>query len=263
MRADAVAPDRQRPRRGDLGVELAERARGRVARVGERGLAGRRARLVQLGERRARQVDLAAHLDQLGRVVDPQRDRLDRPQVLGHVLADHPVAAGRPASEDAVLVGERDRQPVDLRLGDEAQLAGLDVELSQAVVQAGLPGAELLGAAGVAQREHRLGVAHLLELVQRLGPRPAGSASRGCAARGAPPRARAARRAARRRRRRRSRGRRGRSSGGRGGRSRAAAPPPASPGSLALTCLGRARQRVAEHPRPGPTRAAGRGPRGR
>ena len=122
----------------------------------------------------ARKVDLAADLDSLGRVVDPQRDRPDRAQVLGHVLADHAVAAGRAADELAALVQQRDRDPVDLRLGDEAQLPGPDVELAQPVVQARLPGPELLRAAGVAQREHRLQVANRLELVDRLAADPLG-----------------------------------------------------------------------------------------
>ena len=68
----AVAPDRQRPRRGDVGVELTQRASRRVARIGERRLSGGTTGLVQLRERRARQVDLPAHLDQARSVVDPQ-----------------------------------------------------------------------------------------------------------------------------------------------------------------------------------------------
>ncbi len=187
--ADPVAPDRERPRGGDPGVELADRARGRVAGVCERGLPGRGALLVELGERAARKVNLAADLDSLGRVVDPQWDRPDRAQVLGHVLADHAVAASRPANELAALVEQRDRDPVDLRLGDEPQLPGADVELAQAVVQACLPGPELVRAAGVAQGEHRLQVADRLELCRPARRPPAGSANRGCAARGAPPRA--------------------------------------------------------------------------
>ena len=67
---DPVAPHRERPRRGELGVELADRAGRGVARVGEGRLSGLGALLVQLGERGQRQVDLAAHLQQRRRVVD-------------------------------------------------------------------------------------------------------------------------------------------------------------------------------------------------
>ena len=127
----------------------------------------------------AREVDLAADLDSLRRAVDPQRDRLDGAEVLGHVLADHAVAAGRAADELAVLVQQRDRDPVDLRLGDEPQLPGPDVELAQPVVQTRLPGPELLGAPGVAQREHRLQVANRLEPLDRLAAYPLGRRVRG------------------------------------------------------------------------------------
>ena len=165
--AEAVAPDRERPLGGDLRVELAEGTGSGVARVRERRLPGRGAPLVELGEGGTRHVDLAANLDQLRAVVDPRRDVIDRPQVGRHVLSDHPVAAGRAAHERASAIGQRDREAVDLRLRDEAQLLRLDVQRAQAVVEAGLPGAELLGAAGVRKREHRLRVADLLESVER------------------------------------------------------------------------------------------------
>ena len=96
----------------------------------------------------------------------------DRAQVLGHVLADPAVAAGRAADQDAVLIGERDRQAIDLRLGRVAELRGGDVEPLQVVGQAGLPGAQLLLVAGIAEREHLLGMLDLLEAVQRRRPDP-------------------------------------------------------------------------------------------
>ena len=172
--ADPVAPDRERPFGGQRRVELADRAGGGVARVGEGRFARLGAPFVQRLEVGDRQVDLAADLDQLRRVVDPQRDRADRAQVLGHVLADAAVAAGGAADEDAVLVGERDRQPVDLRLGRVAELGGADVEALEVVADARLPGAQLLLVAGVAEREHLLGVLDLLEAVERRGADPLG-----------------------------------------------------------------------------------------
>ena len=172
--ADPVAPDRERPFGGERRVELADRAGGGVARVGEGRLAGLGAALVQRFEGGDRQVDLAAHFDQRRRVLDPQRDRADRPQVLGHVLADPAVAAGGAADQDAVLVGEGDRQAVDLRLGRVAELGGGDVEPLQVVADARLPGAQLLLVAGVAEREHLLGVLDLLEAVERRRADPLG-----------------------------------------------------------------------------------------
>ena len=96
----------------------------------------------------------------------------------GHVLADLAVAARGAAHEHAVLVDERDRQPVDLRLGHEADLAHLDALARQVALAALDPGRQLLLVAGVGEREHRLEVADLLELVERLARRPAASASR-------------------------------------------------------------------------------------
>ena len=172
--AEAVAPDRERAFGGQGGVELADRAGGGVARVGEGRLAGRGAAFVQRLEVGDRQVDLAAHFDQLRRLLDPQRDRADRAQVLGDVLADPAVAAGGAAGEHTVLVGERDRQPVDLRLGRVAELRGADVEPLQVVADPRLPGPQLLLVAGVGEREHRLGVLDPLEAVERRGADPLG-----------------------------------------------------------------------------------------
>src|SRR4029450_5706498 len=62
--ADAIAPDRQRARTGDLRIQLAGRAGSRVARVGKGRQALCHTLLVQPGEVGERQVDLAAHLDQ-------------------------------------------------------------------------------------------------------------------------------------------------------------------------------------------------------
>jgi hypothetical protein len=166
--ADAVAPHRQRPRGGELGIQLADRAGGRVARVGVRRLAGLRALLVEPHERGQREVDLPAHLEQGRRVVDAQRYRTDRAQVLRDLLADLAVAARRAAHQHAVLVDERDGEAVDLRLGHEAHVAHLHALASQVALRAQHPGGQLLLVAGVGQRQHRLQVAHLLELVERL-----------------------------------------------------------------------------------------------
>src|SRR5918995_1109291 len=58
----AVAPDRERPRGRQLRVQLADRAGGRVAWIRVGRLAGLRALLVEAGESRQRQVDLASDL---------------------------------------------------------------------------------------------------------------------------------------------------------------------------------------------------------
>ena len=101
--ADRVAPQRQRPLGGELGIQLADRARRGVARVHERREARLGSAFVERREIRQRHVDLAAHLQQRRRIlhVQPQRDRADRAQVVRHVLADLAVAARGPALEHA------------------------------------------------------------------------------------------------------------------------------------------------------------------
>ena len=167
-RPDAVAPHRQRALGGELRVELADRPGGGVARVHERRQALLGAALVQRGEVAERHVDLAADLDQRRGVVDAQRDGRDRAQVVGDVLADHAVAAGRAALEDAVAVEQRDREAVDLRLGDVAELRRLDPLARKVVAHPVDPRAQLLLAARVGEREHRLQVRDLVEAVERL-----------------------------------------------------------------------------------------------
>ena len=85
------------------GIQLAERAGGGVARVRRRLLVGGDLRLVEALEAVERKEDLATHLHSLGHlaVEHPQRDRLDRAQVRGHVLAALAVAARGAPRQDA------------------------------------------------------------------------------------------------------------------------------------------------------------------
>ena len=120
--ADLIAPDRQRPLRGQRGVQLAHRSGGRVARVHERRQALLGATLVQRREVLERHVDLASHLQQRRDVGDAQRDRPDRAQGVGDLLADLAVAPGSAALQLAVAVDQADREPVDLRLDHELEV---------------------------------------------------------------------------------------------------------------------------------------------
>ena len=118
-RPPAVGEEAQRPARGDGGIELAQRAGRGVPRVGEDLGAGRRLLGVELLEIGVAQIDLAAHLDQLGHALarQPPRDLLHRHDVGGDVLALGAVAARGRLHQPAALVGERDGEPVDLGLG--------------------------------------------------------------------------------------------------------------------------------------------------
>jgi hypothetical protein len=168
--SDAIGPHRQRAVAGELGVELADRPRGRVARVHEGRQALLGAALVERGEVRQRHVDLAADLEQRRDVVavDAQWDGGDRAQVVGDVLADLAVAARGPGLEDAVAVDQGDGQAVDLGLGDVLELGILDALAREVVAHALDPRAQLLLAARVGQREHRLAVDDLGQRGDRL-----------------------------------------------------------------------------------------------
>ena len=157
--ADAVG-DHGEGALGGLGrVFLAQGAGGGVARVDEGLFPGLDPCLVECGEVGDREVDLAAHLDARGDGAGQGlRNRLDRPGVSGHVLADVAVASGRGAHETAVLVEEVDGQAVNLDLGRH-----LEVGNSGGLGHAGLPPGELLEGEHVVEGHHLGEVAHLGE----------------------------------------------------------------------------------------------------
>ena len=109
-----VDPDRKRPFGRDHRVQLPERPGRSVARVRRRLLAGGDLSLRKAREAAEGEIHLAAHFEHRRRALavrdtHAQRNRLDRAQVGGHVLTAEAVASGGPASEDTVLVDERDR----------------------------------------------------------------------------------------------------------------------------------------------------------
>ncbi len=165
---DLVAPDRQRPLRRVGRVELADRAGGGVAGIHEGRFARFGAALVERREVAKGHVDLAPHLDQRGCVLDPQRDRADRAQVVGDVLADLPIAARSPPLERAVPVEQADRETVDLRLDDVGEAGLLDALAGEVVAHPLDPRPQLVPRAHVAERQHRLQMADFLEARDRL-----------------------------------------------------------------------------------------------
>ena len=149
-------------------VQLAQRARRGVARVGKQRLA----ELLLLGVERfkagAGHEDLAAHDEPCRRAGQRHGDRADSLQILRHVLADEAVAAGRAADKAAVHVFQCHGQTVDLRLDRVFRvrlfLAHMRVEVPQ-----------LVKGKHVLQALQRDGVAHLDKFAQRL---PADAARR-------------------------------------------------------------------------------------
>jgi hypothetical protein len=84
------------------------------------------------------------------------------------------VAARGAPLQHAVAVEQRDRQAVDLRLGDELERRVLDPLAREVVAHPLHPRPQLRLRAGVGQREHRLQVRDLLEPADRRAADPLG-----------------------------------------------------------------------------------------
>src|SRR5439155_5895013 len=115
-RFDVEAENPQATAARDLGVELAQRARGGVARVGESGLARLLALAVELYEAGLGEIDLAAHLHEPGPALsrEPQRHVHHGTEVGRDVLADQAVPARRADHEESLLVRKTQGGAVDL-----------------------------------------------------------------------------------------------------------------------------------------------------
>ena len=162
--APGVGEEAQGPRAGHRRIELAQRSRRGVARIGEDLAAGRPLPFVQIGEVGLAHVDLAAHLEDRRRAGDAARDIGEGREVAGDVLAGGAVAAGRAGDEAAALVAERHRQPVDLRLGHRLDgQSGIVAQLLQPAADTGHEFGELGVGEGVVERQHRPAVDDLGE----------------------------------------------------------------------------------------------------
>ena len=170
--APAIGEEAERTRRRDRRVELAQRARRRVARVGEDLPAGRLLPLVEREEGGFGHVDLAAHLADRRHALAAQlvRDVGERPHVGVTSSPSVPSPRGR-ARQAAALVAQRTGQAVDLRLGGEGDLLVLRQAQEPAHALDELP--HLVVVEGIAEREHRHRVSDLGELRGRLRADPA------------------------------------------------------------------------------------------
>ncbi len=162
-----VGEEAERPRGGDRGILLAQRACRRVARVGKDGAALGLLPLVEREKGLLGHVDLAAHFADVGHVAALQflRHVLERADIGGDVLALGTVAAGRGGDEFAFLVTQRHRKPVDLRLGAEIDPVAIG-ELEEAANAPDKIEYVFLGKR-VVERQHRHRVADFLEFSRR------------------------------------------------------------------------------------------------
>ena len=116
-----VSEKSERARGGDARVELAQRPRRGVARVGEHRLAGLRLPAVERGEVGMAHINFASRFEDAGSARETLRDRVNGPHIGGDVLALVAVAPRRRLHEFAVLVAQRTGKSVDLRLGDHVE----------------------------------------------------------------------------------------------------------------------------------------------
>ena len=152
----------------DAGVQLAQGARRRVARVGKERLSELFLLGIERFEAGAGHEDLAAHDQTGGRVLQRHGDGADGLEIFRYILADQAVAARCAADELSVDIFQRDGETVDLRLDGVFRvrllLAHVRVKVAQLVI-----GKHVL------QAFQRDGVAHLDKFAQRL---PADTACR-------------------------------------------------------------------------------------
>ena len=167
--APAPGEEAQGTRGGDRGIELAQRARGGVARIGEGLAALFGLPLIERGEIGVAHIDLAANLEDFGHVAALKlaRNVRDGANVSGDVLALAAVAARGGNHQAPSLVAQRYRKAVDFHLGgDIERRAG--VELQEAP-HAANEIARLFIGEDVAERQHAHRVADLGEFRGRRG----------------------------------------------------------------------------------------------
>ena len=158
--AQLIDADAERARRGDGCVLLSDRAGGRVSWVGIQGECSAALGapfFVGGGNLRVHRVeaglgheDLATHFEQRWRfALQFVWNCVDGSEVGGYVFSGATIAAGRCLDQTPTFVDQRDRQTVDLRLGDEGPFLAV-----QQVGRSLPPAAQLIGVERVSQREH-------------------------------------------------------------------------------------------------------------
>ena len=164
--AKRIGEELQIARSGHLGVLLAKRSGGRIAGIGEYLAAGGFLRRIQRQKVAPVHIELAAHLEYIRRRSGKcLRHRVHHADVGGDILAFGAVAAGGGLYQCAALIAERQRQPVDFRLGGEGQLVILGKR--QEAPDAGGEILDVLVREAVVQRQHGARMPHLAETGRR------------------------------------------------------------------------------------------------
>ena len=157
--AERIGVERERPLRGHARILLPQRAGSAVARIGQRLAAGLAHACVVGFEIGARQDHFTAHFQHGGRAFGKlTRNRANRAQVGGDVLAGRAIAAGGALHEGAGLVAQADRQAIEFRFGAEHRVGEI-----QLAFDACHEFPHLVRGEGIAQRQHRQRMRHLRE----------------------------------------------------------------------------------------------------
>jgi hypothetical protein len=164
--AEAVEHDRELAAGHLSGIELLDRAGGRVARIGVEFLPGGGALGVDPLELGGGQVDFPADLDHVrhrrpGPGFEHARQGGDGQDVGRNIIALVALAAGDGAHELPLLVSQADRQAVNLGLDGVTQVLG-----AKQAHESGMKGPHLVLAVGVVEADHPLPVRDLLETLR-------------------------------------------------------------------------------------------------
>ena len=146
---------------GDAGIQLAQRSCGSITRIGECLAAVAGLPCVQGSEIAVAHIDFAAHLQHLGGAGDLLRNILYGAGICGDIFAHFAVAARGCLYQFAPLIAQRQRQPVDFRLGGIDQMFGLSH--AQIFPDAAVEFGDLFIGKGIAQRQHPHRMAYLAE----------------------------------------------------------------------------------------------------
>ena len=149
--ADAIGVEGERPAGGDTGIQLAQAAGRRVARVGKELVAPGLLRAIQRQEVFLQHQHLAPHFQHLGsRTGELRRHAAHRAQIGRDVLAGDAIAPGGALHQPAVLVAQRGGQAIQLGGGTEGKV----VRHAQQRLQPAIERQNIGLAEGIGQRAH-------------------------------------------------------------------------------------------------------------
>ncbi len=152
----------------DRRIDLAQRPGGGVAGILVLGLVRRALTGIERFKVGVADIHLAAHLQHIRHVTGQGlRDLCDRAKIGCHVLAGFTVTARGAMDKATFFIAQAGRQAIDLGLGGDRQ--GFVVFQSEETSDAGQEIGHILVGEGIAEGQHRAGMANLAKLARRPG----------------------------------------------------------------------------------------------